>query len=159
MRVAQMAVTIAIAQLLQPSEFNHYVWLQTAHDRTTKAAPQQLQAPVGLDPAVTTCWQMLIAGSTHQNADISARNRRRIGNSRDAYTSTRPRRPASSSRSAALATLTAGLVIWAATSRARVMHCGLRMERRSATSEPRLLAEKARPEPTFSRLTASAQIC
>jgi hypothetical protein len=30
-------------------------------------------------PGGHPCWQMLIAGSTHQNADISARNKRRTG--------------------------------------------------------------------------------
>ena len=70
----------------------------------------------------------------------------------------RPRRAVFSRRSAALATLSAGLVIRVATSRARVTHCGVRMERRSATSDSWVVAEKGRAEPTFSRVTAAAQL-
>ena len=58
-----------------------------------------------------------------------------------------------SRRSAALATLAAGLVIRVAISRARVTYCGARIRRRSATSDFSVVAEKRRPEPTFSRLS------
>ena len=67
-------------------------------------------------------------------------------------------RAASSRRSAAVVTLAAGLVIRVAISRARVTYCGARMERRSATSDSRVVLEKRRAEPTFSRLTWAAQI-
>jgi FkbM family methyltransferase len=62
-----------------------------------------------------------------------------------------------STRSAAAATLSAGLVIRVAISRARATYCGARMVRRSATSDSRVVLEKRRPEPTFNRLTRAPQ--
>jgi hypothetical protein len=50
------------------------------------------------------------------------------------------------------------VVIWAANSRALGAHSGARTKRRSATSESKVLAEKGRPKPTFSWVTAAAQI-
>lgn len=58
-----------------------------------------------------------------------------------------PRRAVSSSRSAARAMLFAGVISCAATSRARARHCGVRMERRSATRVSWVVAENARPTP------------
>ena len=52
----------------------------------------------------------------------------------------------------------AGLVIQVATSRARVTHCGVTMERRSATNASWVVSENGRPEPTPRRVTAAAQI-
>ena len=62
-----------------------------------------------------------------------------------------------STRSAAAATLSAGLVIRVANSRARVTYCGARMVRRSATSDSRVVLVKRRAVPTFSRLTRAPQ--
>ena len=56
------------------------------------------------------------------------------------------------------ATLSAGLVIRVAISRARATYCGARMVRRSATSDFWVVAEKRRAVPTFSRLTRAPQI-
>jgi hypothetical protein len=60
-------------------------------------------------------------------------------------------------RSAAAATLSAGLVIRVAISRARAMYCGARIRRRSATSGFWVLVEKPCLEPTFSRLTLAPE--
>lgn len=63
----------------------------------------------------------------------------------------------SSRRSAARRTLSAGWVIWAAISRARAMHYGVRIERRSATSDSPVLVQNRWPASTFSRLLTIAQ--
>jgi predicted ATPase len=60
---------------------------------------------------------------------------------------TRIERAKFSRRSAVLATLSAGLVIPVASSRARVANCGARIRRRSVTSDSRLVAEKRRAVP------------
>ena len=52
-----------------------------------------------------------------------------------------------------LARLSAGLIIWVATSRARVRYSGVRIKRRFATSVSSVVSEKRRPEPTFFRST------
>ena len=85
----------------------------------------------------------------------SARLGRRRSSRRPAFTSqpTRLKRAKFSTRSAAAATLAAGLVIRMAISRARVTYCGARIRRRSATSDSRVVVEKRRAVPTFSRLT------
>jgi hypothetical protein len=57
-----------------------------------------------------------------------------------------------------VARLSAGLVIRVATSRARVTHCGVTMERRSATKASWVVSENCRPEPTPRRVTTSAEI-
>ena len=49
------------------------------------------------------------------------------------------------------ATLSVAVVIEAANSRARITHCESRAERRSATSDVRLDAEKFSAAPTFKR--------
>ena len=54
-----------------------------------------------------------------------------------------------STRSAAAAALSAGLVIRVASSRGRARYCGTRIRRRSATSEFSVVVEKRRPEPTL----------
>ena len=54
--------------------------------------------------------------------------------------------------------LSADVVIRAASSRARVTHCGSRTVRRSATNASWVVAENRRPVPTFSRLIRAAQI-
>ena len=66
---------------------------------------------------------------------------------------TRSRRAKFSTRSAAAAALSAGLVIRAAISRARATYCGARIVRRSATSDFWVVVEKRRAVPTFSRLS------
>ena len=68
---------------------------------------------------------------------------------------TRRKRAKSSTRSAAAATLSAGLVIRVAISRARVTYCGARILRRSATSDFSVVVEKRRAVPTFNRLTGA----
>jgi hypothetical protein len=70
---------------------------------------------------------------------------------------TRRKRAKYSRRSAATVTLSAGLVIRVAISRARVTCCGARIRRRSATSDFGVVVEKRRAVPTFSRLTAAPQ--
>ena len=62
-----------------------------------------------------------------------------------------------STRSAALATLSAGLVIRVAISRALVTYSGARTRRRSANSVSRVVPENRRAVPTFSRLTRTPQ--
>ena len=71
---------------------------------------------------------------------------------------TRLRRAKFSTRSAAVATLSAGLVIRVAISRALVAYRGAKMVRRSATSVCSVVAENRRAVPTFSRLTAAPHI-
>ena len=62
-----------------------------------------------------------------------------------------------SRRSAALATLSAGSVVWVATSRARATYSGSRIRRRSETSDFSVVIEKRRPEPTFKSFDPSCR--
>ena len=55
------------------------------------------------------------------------------------------------------ARLSAGLVIWVATSWARLAYCGVRIKRRSATSDSAVDSEKRRAKPTFSCSIPAAQ--
>ena len=68
-----------------------------------------------------------------------------------------PWRAASSSRSAVRERLSAAFVIWVATSRAREACRGVRIKRRSSTSESKTVVEKYRPTPTSRYLTAADQ--
>ena len=48
-----------------------------------------------------------------------------------------------------MAALSAGVVIWAATSRVRATQCAVRMDRRSATSDSWVVSEKRPPKADF----------
>ena len=138
------------------------MWLRrwsTAHassDLVAKAdcprgAPSRLKVAQSSPRGAMSSWFLEIVSSlTQRPASI-------IPTAAFADQPTRLRRAKFSRRSAAAATLSAGLVIRAAISRARVTYCGARMVRRSATSDSRVVVEKRRAVPTFSRLTAAPQ--
>lgn len=67
-----------------------------------------------------------------------------ISTTAEACHSTRPRRAKFSRRSAAVATLAPGPVMWMAISRARATYCGPRIVRRSAISDSRVVVDKRR---------------
>lgn len=105
-------------------------WRRAARFRSPRVARSGGQAVSSCTATISSCdWTV-----NHQRA------------------SARPLRTAFSSKSAALATLAAGLVIAAATSRARAAYCGVSTDRSAACSESRVVREKRRDVPTLSRL-------